>query len=455
MPLTQLRITGHRGFKNQGSIAFAIPNGSAGSGLTILTGPNNGGKSSILECLGARSGNESASFTAGTRNKNVESVEIIYSVNGDDQIIRSISKGSSETSKIGVTKVPSIFVVPSRKAFNAHFGKAEWNRDQFVDNSPLPPQRSTVLANFEYRLFNILKEPAAFNTILSRVLGYLPVWTIDRSDQGNYFLKCFNGEHSHSSDGTGDGIISVFALVDSLYDSMPGSVIAMDEPELSLHPVLQRRIADLIYEYAKDRQIIVSTHSPYFVNLSALSQGANLARVTTGADGTTIYQLSTASKESIRKLSDGNLYNPHVFGLNARELFFQEDRIIFTEGQEDVLLYPLVAAQVGVQLNGSFFGWGAGGASNIALLCRILADLGFDRVAGLLDGDKAAEASKLAAEFPKFYFACIPAKDIRTKLARSNTNAVEGLLDSKLALKPEHVAAMTALLGALALRMDA
>lgn len=455
MPLTQLRITGYRGFQTQGTIDFAVPNGTVGSGLTILTGPNNGGKSSIFECLRARSGNESASFTSGTRNKDIESVEIIYTVDGVEQIVRSISKGSSETTKINVSKNPSVFVVPARKTFNAYFGKSQWNRDQFVDNSPLPPQRSSVLANFEFRLFNILKDPTAFNTLLSEVLGYLPVWTIDRSDQGNYFLKFFNGDHSHSSDGMGDGLISIFAIVDSLYDSHPESVIAIDEPELSLHPALQRRIVNLIGEYSKDRQIVVATHSPYFVNLGALVNGANLSRITTGSNGTTIYQLSAASKDSIRRLSEGNLYNPHVFGLDARELFFQEDGIILTEGQEDVLLYPLVAAQVNARIKGNFFGWGAGGASNIAHICRVLADLGFTKVAGLLDGDKVNEAKKLSAEFPKYHFTCIPAKDIRTKPAKRSTEAVEGLLDSELKLRAEYVGTVEELLRTLAQRMDA
>lgn len=455
MSLTQLRITGYRGFRTQGTIDLAVPNGASGSGLTILTGPNNGGKSSILECLRARSGNESTSITAGTRNKSIESVEIIYTVDGLEQIIRSISKGSSETTKIGVSRNPSIFVVPSRKAFNPYFSKSEWNRDQFVDNSPLPPQRSSVLANFEYRLFKILKEPTAFNALLSEVLGYLPEWTIDRSDQGSYYLKFFNGDDSHSSDGMGDGVISVFAMVDSLYDSGPGSVIAIDEPELSLHPVLQKRISKLFGEFARDRQIVVSTHSPYFVDLGALSSGGNLARVTTGSSGTKISQLSETSKASIRKLSDGNLYNPHVFGLDARELFFQEDRIILTEGQEDVLLFPKVASQVGTKINGSFFGWGVGGAGNIERLCDILSDLGFVKVAGLFDGDKSAEATMLATKFPSFFFACIPAKDIRTKAARNSAVAVEGLLDNKFVLRSEYVGAVTELLRMLAVHMDA
>lgn len=455
MPLTQLKILGYRGFRSQEILDLAVPTDRPGSGLTILTGPNNGGKSSILECLRARIGHENPSFTSGTRNKDVELVEVIYVVDGKEQTLRSISKGSSETLRQEFTREPGIFVVPSRKTFSPYFGKNVWSREQFIENSPLPPQRSAVFSSFEYRLFNILQEPDRFNELLSRVLGYSPEWTIDRSDQGNYFLKFFNGGHSHSSDGMGEGLISVFSIVDSLYDSAPGSVIAIDEPELSLHPALQKRIATLIEEFAKDRQIIVSTHSPYFVSLTALANGGHLARVATGSDGTTINQLSTSSKEAITKLAGGNYYNPHVFGLDARELFFQEDRIILTEGQEDVMLYPRVAEQVDMKISGSFFGWGTGGAGNVSHLCRILSDLGFNKVAGLLDGDKPDEVKLLSELFPDYFFRCIPAMDIRTKPARRATGEVAGLLDSDLALKEEYRDAMSALLSELSKHMDA
>lgn len=110
----------------------------------------------------------------------------------------------------------------------------------------------------------------------------------------------------------------------------------------------------------------------------------------------------------------GGNSNPHVSGLDGRELFFLEDHVILAEGQEDVILYPLVAEQIGIPIIGSFFGWGAGGAGNIRYLCCGLSDLGFRKVAALLDGDKAAEAQRLRKLFPEFFFGCIPAKDIRT-----------------------------------------
>ncbi|WP_223594517.1 ATP-dependent nuclease [Pseudomonas sp. A-R-19] len=439
MPLERIEIHGYRGFKNIGSLDFAVPNGEFGSGLTIITGPNNSGKSSILECLKARSGYQPPSFTTGTRNIATDSVEIKFTINAKTETIKSITKGASETTKENPDQGLHIFILPSRRAFEPYFGKGgEWTREQLAQNTILGPQRSSTLTGFSNRLFNILKQPEEFNKILTEVLGFSPTWSIDQTDQGSYFLKFYNGENSHSSDGMGEGIVSVFAIADALYDSKPGNVIVIDEPELSLHPSLQKRMASLLFKYSKDRQIIISTHSPYFIDLKALACGGHLARVTTGDDGTKIHQITNISRTSIAKLSGGNIFNPHVFGLDSKELFFQDDQIILTEGQEDVLLLPEIAHQLEKRITGSFFGWGAGGAGNIKHLCHILKDLGYKKVAGVLDDDKQEDRDSLQKEFPEYFFACIPAKDIRTKPAREATEEVLGLLDSKRKIKPEY-----------------
>ena len=454
MALTRLDIYGYRGFRETQHLNFAVPCGIEGGGLTVLTGPNNSGKSSILECLRARSGNQNISFTTGTRNAFTEEVEIKFTINESEEVIKSRAKGSSETIKIGVNKSFEIFVVPSRRAFNPYFNRNQWTREQFIDFSVIPSQRSAVMTNFEARLFNILENPTQFNILLKEVLGFEPSWTIDQSDQGQYFLKFFNGTSSHSSDGMGEGITSLFAIVDALYDSKPGNVVVIDEPELSLHPGLQKRLAKLLRRFASDRQIVISTHSPYFIDLQALAVGGTLARVISTKNGTRIFELSLESKNAIKKLSNGNLYNPHVFGLDARELFFQEDRIILTEGQEDVLLFPRIGEQLDIAIPGNFFGWGVGGAGNVAYLCRILADLGFQKVAALLDGDKVDDCDRLAVDYPKYFFGCIPAKDIRTKPPREASDAVDGLLDKKLEIKPEFYDSMSDLLKSVSTHMN-
>ena len=139
--------------------------------------------------------------------------------------------------------------------------------------------------------------------------------------------------------------------------------------------------------------------------------------------------MSDDSRSLIAKLANGNLYNPHTWGLDAREFFFQEDGIILVEGQEDVLLYPEIAKQLGKEIQGSFFGWGAGGADNIPHLCSIAKDLGFKRVAAILDGDKKDCFEDLKNNFSEYHFEIIPADDIRTKPARKANLEKPGLLD--------------------------
>lgn len=438
MPLEKIEIIGFRGFSSKQIIQFSIPNGELGSGLTIITGANNSGKSSIIECLKARGGYQSPSFTVGARNSSVDRVDITYFIDGKEEKISSLKKGSSETSKDEVNNQFQVFVLPSRRAFNPFFGRGAHTREQYLQNTELPAQRSSMMNNFQYRLFNILENQEAFNQILHKVLPFKPEWSIDQSDQGQYFLKFYNGDNSHTSDGMGEGIVSIFAIVDSLYDSKPGDVIVIDEPELSLHPALQKRVFNLLNDFSKDRQIIISTHSPYFVDIMSIINGSQLVRVINDGSGTEIYQLSAGGRGVIEKLASGNFYNPHTFGLDARELFFQEDGIIVVEGQEDVLLFPNIAEQLGLDISASFFGWGAGGASNIRFICFLLQDLGFKKVAAILDGDKADEVPKLKLDFPDFHFVHICADDIRTKKERKATEAVDGLLDSKRLIKDEH-----------------
>lgn len=156
--IAKMHISGYRGFRQAESIEISVQNGSPGSGITVITAPNNFGKSSILECMRARSGNQNVSFTAGTRNSVPDFVDISYEINENVERLKSVSKGSSETARENVQASFSMFVLPSRRAFNSYFGKLAYDRNQYLSNSSLPAQRSSMLTNFEYRLFNILKK---------------------------------------------------------------------------------------------------------------------------------------------------------------------------------------------------------------------------------------------------------------------------------------------------------
>lgn len=473
--LKTLSIAGYRGFNEPCTIQLAIPRDKcAGSGLTVITGANNSGKSTVVEALRARSGHQTPSFSEGSRNKHADFVKIIFEFEkqlaGDDgqidsskdqiEVIESQTIGSSQTvHKINGSIVASrltldpIRVVPSRRGFQPYFGRSNGTLKDYQRQSGLPARRLSELSSFEMRLFDIEKDPLNFNTLLNELLGYAPKWTIDQSAEGNHYIRLRNGAASHSSDGAGEGLVSLFSIVDALTSTPPGGIVAIDEPELSLHPAIIRRLVHAIVRLSAERQIIVATHSPYFVDPAAIAHGAALVRITSEGNGSKAYQLSEQGRAALKKIHDPNRPNtkaPHTFGLDARELFFQDDGIVLTEGQDDVMLYPVVASQLPIgRVPGHLFGWGVGGAGNMQHLCRLLQDLGYKKVAGLLDNDQVATVPVLERDYPNYKFFAIPAKDVRDKDASDARPAVIGLIDNDKVLRSVYREQMIAIFESL------
>ncbi|MEG3192814.1 MULTISPECIES: ATP-dependent nuclease [Novilysobacter] len=464
--LKTLSIAGYRGFNVQRVIHLAMPEDRReGSGLTVITGANNSGKSTVIEALRARSGHQTPSFSEGVRNKHADFVRIVYEfekrtagengqpgrVEGQTEVIESQAAGSSQSvhtrDDVDVTARPGyepdpIRVVPSRRGFQPYFARAQGTLQDYQQQVGLPARRMAELTSFEMRLFEIEKDPSKFNALLGELLGYIPQWTIDQSSEGNYYIRLRNGAASHSSDGAGEGIVSLFSIVDALTSTSAGGIVAIDEPELSLHPAIIRRVVRAIVRLSAEMQIVIATHSPYFIDPAAIAQGAALVRIAAEGEGSNVYQLSDQGRAALKKIHDPenpNTKAPHTFGLDARELFFQDDGIVLTEGQDDVMLYPVVARQLPIgRVPGHLFGWGVGGAGNMGHVCRLLQGMGYKKVAGLLDNDQAATLPRLRQDFPDYRFFTIPAKDVRDKDAVDPRSAVRGLLQDAKFLREEY-----------------
>lgn len=103
------------------------------------------------------------------------------------------------------------------------------------------------------------------------------------------------------------------------------------------------------------------------------------------------------------------------------------------EGQDDVVHFPRVLADLGLRAEDNLFGWGSGGASNTPYLARLFRELGFSRIAVVLDDDDRAETQlafeRLLEMAPEVLVRRIPAPDIRYKAATTATPEVLGLLD--------------------------
>jgi predicted ATP-dependent endonuclease of OLD family len=449
MRYSKIEINGYRGFSSVQTLNLAIQSGLYGSGLTVVLGPNNSGKSTIFEAFKGISQTRPPSITEGRRNKAAGEKINIKLFNIDDLSIslETVPGGGSETrySSNGIKpEQVKIMALPSRRTFSPLFSKGLHNRDQFINSSGLPPVRGAQLDNFQYRIFNIQQSPeqfAKFNSVLSKVLKPVPNWHIEQNDGGQYYIKFIFDGFSHNSDGAGEGLLSLFTIVDTLYDSSDDDIIIIDEPELSLHPSLQRRLISLISDYAKTRQIVIFTHSPYFIDWQALFNGGSIARTKKESTGElVIQQMKRATIEGLFSLYN-NMNNPHILGLDAREIFFLDENVILVEGQEDVIFFKRILELLKIDLHGSFYGWGAGGATNMTKILNAFVDLGFKKVCVILDKNMESLKPGLENDFPNFVFFIIPTDDVRDKDEIKGKPAISGLIDrGGKNIKPEYEA---------------
>ncbi len=437
--IQELSIHGFRGFGLKQTIRFALPNGDImGSGLTIITGANNSGKTTIIESIRAFNGSDSPSFSEGRRNKQTGE-KVFLTLTDENEKTYSISsiEGRSSSTKKSEKFDLKCYVLPSRRAVPFDFGKGTWSRDTYISNAQkLESQRSSSLSNFDSRIFQIEQDKDAFDAIISKILGKDFSWSIEQRDSGQYYIKYCKDGVSHSSEGVGDGIWSIFTICAALFDAPDNSVVVIDEPELSVHPALQKRLMALFLEYSKTHQIVICTHSPYFISWEAIVNGANLIRVVKDGINSKCYSLSETCKKTFGGVLR-DLNNPHTLGIEANEAFFLEDSIILVEGQEDVVIFNKIAKALDLSFKGNFFGWGVGGAPKMQAFLTLFSDLGYKKIVAILDGDKAEEADTLRDIFTNYKIITLKEDDVRDKKARQ-IQAKSGIADKDVNYKKDH-----------------
>ena len=78
---------------------------------------------------------------------------------------------------------------------------------------------------------------------------------------------------------TSDGSLRAFCLITllNLPDELLPSIVLLDEPELGLHPFAVSLVSHMVKALARERQVIVATQSPYFVDAFSLDEIVVLA----------------------------------------------------------------------------------------------------------------------------------------------------------------------------------
>ncbi len=94
-----------------------------------------------------------------------------------------------------------------------------------------------------------------------------------------------------------DGTIRFLMLLAIFASPDPGALIAVDEPEVGLHPSMFPIVAEFAAEAATRSQVVLTTHSPQF--LDAFGKDPPTTAVTRWADGET--RLSVIDGEELRR----------------------------------------------------------------------------------------------------------------------------------------------------------
>lgn len=167
-----------------------------------------------------------------------------------------------------------------------------------------------------------------FTTVFKKNIDSLNIQLLDLVEpySKSFFGKKSDGIKVVKLSKLGSGVELLFSLLflKVITDQSSGSIIyCIDEPELSLHPQWQRRLFEFLVSETAEKQIILATHSPYFISSNYLSK---IIKLESTDKSVKTYSLSDdlARSDKVKK----------IFYLENRELFFA-DKVILVEGPDD------------------------------------------------------------------------------------------------------------------------
>jgi predicted ATPase len=97
-----------------------------------------------------------------------------------------------------------------------------------------------------------------------------------------------------------DGTLRILGLLMAVYQPGIHTVLAIEEPEATVHPGITEMIIEVLMDASNDRQVLITTHSPDILDYRYL-QDSQIKLVTLKNFSTIITPLSPSNREAIRK----------------------------------------------------------------------------------------------------------------------------------------------------------
>jgi predicted ATPase len=107
--------------------------------------------------------------------------------------------------------------------------------------------------------------------VVSEILGkkYDSIEILDHNflKEWGFSIRFISPNHAYSEAFAGSGETAVIVLIHKIFNCSDGTLILLDEPEVSLHPGAQKRLRNYLLDQIKIKklQIVISTHSPFLL----------------------------------------------------------------------------------------------------------------------------------------------------------------------------------------------
>lgn len=127
-------------------------------------------------------------------------------------------------------------------------------------------------------------------------------------------------------------------------------ILAIEEPEIYLHPNGQRKMMKVLKDISQQDQVIMSSHSSFFVDMFNYPKIAIIRRTNNGP-ATSVQYLGDIFEDENQKKTYRYL---SYFDISRSELFFAR-KVILVEGETEKQLIPYWASKLTEQRNGLDF----------------------------------------------------------------------------------------------------
>ncbi|HAT9834820.1 TPA: AAA family ATPase, partial [Legionella pneumophila subsp. pneumophila] len=152
------------------------------------------------------------------------------------------------------------------------------------------------------------------------------------------------GDFLISATQMGEGVQNaiVLAILQSFEETRKrGAILLIEEPEMFLHPQMQRSLYKTIRRIGASNQVIYTTHSPHFLSVPEYSDIVMIRKSSLGTKGF----LSTLENDDKRRQKLIKELDPE-----RGELFFAK-KLLLVEGDTEKLMLPVYASRFNLDLD--------------------------------------------------------------------------------------------------------